>query len=94
MQFSSFADFINMGGYGFYVWLSYGVATFLLVALIFASINGHKRVIQDVAQRQKREEKLRKARAIRKQTQSPQQNSVSTENTVSTNVSPESKALS
>jgi len=90
MQFSSFADFINMGGYGFYVWLSYGVATLLLIALIVASLNGHKRVIQDVAQRQKREEKLRQARAIRKQTQNTQQDAASSENTIPS----ENKALS
>ena len=31
MFFQSWSDFINMGGYGFYVWLSYGIS---LVAMI------------------------------------------------------------
>lgn len=26
MFFQSWSDFINMGGYGFYVWLSYALA--------------------------------------------------------------------
>ena len=33
MQFDSFADFLNMGGYAFYVWLSFGV-TFLAMGII------------------------------------------------------------
>lgn len=70
MQFSSFADFINMGGYGFYVWLSYGVALALLVGLVMTSISGRKRVITEIAMRLKREDKLRQARAKNKQTTS------------------------
>ena len=62
MQFNSFADFINMGGYGFYVWLSYGVTSALLITLIFSSLSNHKKVLQNIATRQKREQKLRHAR--------------------------------
>jgi heme exporter protein D len=61
MQFTSFADFLNMGGYGFYVWLSYGVSTLLIVYLLFASVSRHKALLQQIAQRQKREQKLRQA---------------------------------
>ncbi|MGX2955508.1 heme exporter protein CcmD [Ursidibacter arcticus] len=32
-QFSSISDFFAMGGYGFYVWLAYGI-TFLSVGLL------------------------------------------------------------
>jgi heme exporter protein D len=67
MQFDSFSAFINMGGYGFYVWLSYGVATALLLILIFSSITGHKQVIKNIAQRKQREDKLRKVRKQQKQ---------------------------
>jgi heme exporter protein D len=61
MQFSSVADFLNMGGYAFYVWLSYGASTALIIYLLFASVNRHKSVLQQIAQRQKREQKLRQA---------------------------------
>jgi len=61
MQFSSFADFLNMGGYAFYVWLSYGVSTALIIYLLFASVNRHKSLLQQIALRQKREQKLRQA---------------------------------
>jgi len=67
MQFESFSDFINMGGYGFYVWLSFGVTAILLALLIFNSRAGHQQIIKDIASRQQREDKLRQAREIREQ---------------------------
>jgi len=66
MQFDSFSAFLNMGGYGFYVWLSFGVSTVLLAGLIFSSITNHSKVIKDIATRQQREEKLRQVRKDRK----------------------------
>ena len=65
MQFDSFSAFIDMGGYGFYVWLSFGVTTALLFTLIISSIIGHKRVIKNIAQRSQREDKLRQVRTQR-----------------------------
>ncbi len=37
MQFTSFSDFIAMGGHGFYVWLSYSVSAVLFFVLIYLS---------------------------------------------------------
>ena len=79
MQFDSFSAFIDMGGYGFYVWLSYGVATALLLLLIISSVSGHKQVIKDIALRQKREQALRQARELRKQSIQPKQEDDSNE---------------
>jgi heme exporter protein D len=62
MQFDSFSAFIDMGGYGFYVWLSYGVAVTLLLILILSSVTGHKQVIKNIAQHKQREDKLRQVR--------------------------------
>ncbi|NQY87996.1 MAG: heme exporter protein CcmD [Colwellia sp.] len=67
MQFDSFSAFIDMGGYGFYVWLSYGVATILLLILILSSVTSHKQVIKSIAQHKQREDKLRQARKQRQQ---------------------------
>lgn len=61
MQFDSISAFFDMGGYGFYVWLSYGVSISALALLVFASINSHKKIKQQIVQRQKRETKLRQA---------------------------------
>ena len=67
MQFDSFNAFLEMGGYGFYVWLSFGFSTVLILALIFSSVMGHKRVINNIVIRQQREKKLRQARKSRKE---------------------------
>jgi len=65
MQFDSFSAFIDMGGYGFYVWLSFGVSTALIAGLLFNSISSHTKVIKQIAARQQREDKLRRVRKIR-----------------------------
>ncbi len=31
-------EFLNMGGYGFYIWLSYAFATFSLIFLYYISV--------------------------------------------------------
>lgn len=77
MQFDSFSSFLNMGGYGFYVWLSFGVSTVLILALIFSSIIGHKQVIKNIAVRQQRENTLRQVRKQRNNTQTKPSNEVS-----------------
>lgn len=61
MQFSSFSEFIAMGGHGFYVWLSYGVSALLLMLLVVFSVNKHKTIIKQIQQRQQRELKLKQA---------------------------------
>ena len=61
MHFHSVADFIAMGGYGFFVWLSYGVTVLLLVLLILASRADRKKIIRQIQQRQKRVAKLNQA---------------------------------
>lgn len=79
MQFDSFSAFINMGGYGFYVWLSFGVSAVLIFALLINSLMGHKQVINKLAIRQQRENKLRQ---LRKQRNDTKTNSTNTTNEV------------
>ena len=43
MQFSSFSEFIAMGGHGFYVWLSYGISLLLLALLVISSLSQSKK---------------------------------------------------
>jgi len=61
MQFDSISAFFDMGGYAFFVWLSYGVSALLLTLLVYTSLNNHKNVKNKIAQRLLREKKLRKA---------------------------------
>lgn len=72
MQFSSFSEFVNMGGYGFYVWLSFGAATLILGLLLISSKSGHLKIMRQIAKRKKREDALKAARNKRKQESTPQ----------------------
>ena len=51
MQWNSFSEFISMGGYGFFVWGSYGVAFLLLAAEIIMLRSRKRRVIEQTAVR-------------------------------------------
>ena len=75
MQFSSLSEFISMGGYGFYVWLSFGSATLILSLLLIASKKRFKQVLAAIAKQQVREEKLIQARLSRVQQNSDSANS-------------------
>jgi heme exporter protein D len=37
VQFESLSEFINMGGYAFYVWLSFGVTAGVMITLLIYS---------------------------------------------------------
>ncbi|NRA59358.1 MAG: heme exporter protein CcmD [Psychrobium sp.] len=63
MHFSNFADFIDMGGYGFYVWLAYGITFGLLLILTLSSIFKRKSLFKEINAKQRRDEKLQKLRA-------------------------------
>lgn len=61
MFFESWSDFINMGGYGFYVWLSYGISLLAFVILTVQSVKMRKTLLRSVLQEQQREERLQQA---------------------------------
>ncbi|WNC67890.1 heme exporter protein CcmD [Thalassotalea nanhaiensis] len=67
MVFNSFAEFLNMGGYGFYIWLSYGFTALLLIVLTFNSVKMETQIIKQIKQRLKREAKLKQAAQRRKE---------------------------
>lgn len=48
-------EFLYMGGYGFYVWMSYGVALLVLVANILIPIQQRKRFFKQQALKQQRQ---------------------------------------
>lgn len=60
MFFDSWSDFIAMGGYGFFVWLSYGISLAALALLIWQSKNEKKRIVANVKKRVAREKQLQK----------------------------------
>ena len=58
MFFQSWSDLLNMGGYGFYVWLSYGLSVLLIMALVIQSLMGKSAVLKSVKREQQRESHL------------------------------------
>jgi heme exporter protein D len=45
MNWNSWQEFVAMGGYGFYVWGSYGV-TLVLIVIELAALAGRRRAIE------------------------------------------------
>lgn len=58
MFFESWRDFLNMGGYGFYVWLSYGMSFIAVAILAIHSYRGKNAVLREVRREQAREQRL------------------------------------
>ena len=61
MAFNSMSEFFAMGGYGFYVWLSYGITLLALIILVVTSMAKKKKILKNVEQRLSREQRIKKA---------------------------------
>lgn len=42
------SEFLHMGGYGFYIWTSYGISTFVLIGLTFLSLYKLRQIERDL----------------------------------------------
>jgi len=62
MQFDSFSSFVSMGGYAFYVWLSFGVTFGAMLLLVVESFSQHKRLLKVVLKEQQRQLRIKEAR--------------------------------
>ncbi|MBR8842690.1 heme exporter protein CcmD [Pseudoalteromonas sp. JC3] len=62
MQFESFSEFLAMGGYGFYVWLSFGSCALILAGMLVGSILDGKKLKQAVKAQMAREARIKKAK--------------------------------
>lgn len=49
-------DFLNMGGYAFFVWSAYGISFVVLILNIILPIRREKALIKSLVKRQQREE--------------------------------------
>ena len=85
MQFENINAFFAMGGYGFYVWLSYGVTALAIVLLIILSKQKHKNTLLAINQRYTRE--LKRKEATKQQQELKQNNLSSSEVVAKTNES-------
>ena len=50
----SLNEFLHMGGYGFYVWTSYGIALVILLANMIAPLRQRRKILNDIARTAKR----------------------------------------
>ncbi|MEG9482526.1 heme exporter protein CcmD [Mannheimia sp. HC-2023] len=58
-QFESISEFFAMGGYGFYVWLSYAITFIAMGVLIWLSRREQKAILAQAKKELAREEKLK-----------------------------------
>ena len=56
MSFESFADFIAMGGHGFYVWFSYGTSIVVVVANVVVVRRSRRRYVRELADTARRKQ--------------------------------------
>lgn len=59
MHFQSWSDFWAMGGYGLFVWLSFGITYALLAALIGYSHYQQRQFKRQLAQKLAREQRIK-----------------------------------
>ena len=66
MQFESWSAFFDMGGYGFFVWLAFGVSFLSLLIIYFESIYAKRALFSFAQQEFARKQRIK---AVRKQKQ-------------------------
>ena len=55
MSFSSWQEFLQMGGYGFYVWAAYGLTLLVLGGAVLAPLLRHRQLLRARARQARRE---------------------------------------
>lgn len=48
-------EFLAMGGYAFYVWMSYGLAASVTIAMVALPVLKERRLLREIARRAHRE---------------------------------------
>jgi len=61
MAFNSIGEFLAMGGYGFYVWLAYGLTFLALIIVTVNSFTKKNKILKGVEQRLAREQRIKNA---------------------------------
>jgi heme exporter protein D len=56
MAFESFADFLDMGGHGLYVWLCYGLGLLVILGNLLMPQRQAKQIQRELRRRIRREE--------------------------------------
>ena len=67
MQFNSLAAFLDMGGYGFCVWLSYGISALSIMLMVLYMRHERRSLIQAVKAQVARKQRIAEAKEIQEQ---------------------------
>ncbi len=62
MYFESFSAFLAMGGYGFFVWLSYGVSILVVTAFVMYIKVDKRNLIKEVRAQAARKARIQQAK--------------------------------
>lgn len=60
IEFSSFSEFLNMGGYAFNVWAVYGLFSVFIAANLVAPMMKRKSILKDQSRRLRQHESVAK----------------------------------
>ncbi|MCE9934989.1 heme exporter protein CcmD [Aeromonas salmonicida] len=64
MHFASFSDFMAMGGYAFYVWLSFGLTLICLVGIVISTRIKTRSLLGELRSKQVREARRKAAQQM------------------------------
>ena len=64
MHFASFTDFMAMGGYAFYVWLSFGLTLLCLVGIVISTRMKTRSLLGELRSKQAREARRKAAQQM------------------------------
>lgn len=64
MHFASFSDFVAMGGYGFYVWLAFGITLVAMLWLVVDSLLTRRKLFIEIKNRIARDKRIAKAKTM------------------------------
>ena len=65
LQFDSFSACLDMGGYGFFVWLSFAVTLVAMVGIWFESRKARQQVVRQILQEQARKQRIQAAKSAK-----------------------------
>lgn len=64
---SSMQEFFHMGGYAFFVWVSYGLAFLILIVNFVGPIMRRRAILRELARRNRRQSRVAQPSAITKE---------------------------
>ena len=62
MAFEDFAAFLDMGGYGFYVWLAYGGSLLAIIVLTISHLFNRRALLHQAINELKRKQRIQQAK--------------------------------